>query len=51
MMTGEEDYKAGLLADLPAAVATVIRRAYGRSEPYRSFHQILEELDRLRDWD
>jgi hypothetical protein len=50
-MTGDEDYRAKPLAALPEPVPTLIRRAYGRSRPYRSFHEVLEDLDQLRDWD
>jgi serine/threonine protein kinase len=51
IMTGEEDYRVGALDGLPPEVAAIIRRSFARNRPFRSFYEVLEELDRLRDWD
>ncbi len=51
MMTGHEDYDAAELQWLPREIGEIIRRAHARLHNFRNFHEILVELEALRDWD
>ncbi|NNF06379.1 MAG: protein kinase [Candidatus Eisenbacteria bacterium] len=50
-MTGKETYKAKDLGRLPDDIAAIIRRAHGRVHNYKSFHEIIDDLEELRSWD
>jgi serine/threonine protein kinase len=50
-MTGHEDYDPAELEWLPRGVARIIRRAHARVHNYRTFHEILDDLEELRAWD
>lgn len=50
-LTGTERYRVEPLRRLPPEVAAIIRRTQARTHRYRTFHQILTDLDRLRTWD
>lgn len=51
LMTGRDTYRPKHLERIPLGVATIVRRAHARVHRYRNFHEILEDLERLRDWD
>lgn len=51
IMTGQLDYRPQDLGRLPGEVAAVIRKAHARIHKYRTFHEILADLEALRDWD
>lgn len=50
-MTGEETYSPRLLRGIPPEVAAIIKRAHARVHGYRSFRQILGDLEALRSWE
>lgn len=50
-LTGMEDYKASRLKGIPEEVADILRRTQARKHTYSNFHQMVEDLDALRDWD
>ena len=51
MMTGHEGYRVEELEGLPREIASIIRKAHARVHAYRSFYEILDELEHLRAWD
>jgi len=51
LMTGRTEYKPARLSRLPREVADILRRTHARVHTYRNFHEILADLDALRDWD
>ena len=51
IMTGQERYRPSELQWLPPEIARIIRRAHARVHRYRNFHEVLEDLEALRDWD
>ncbi len=50
-MTGHGEYDAAELALLPREIAAIVRRARARVHTYGTFHEIVEDLEKLRDWD
>ena len=50
-MTGHGDDDSAQLEILPREVAAIVRRTRARVHSYGTFHEILEDLERLRDWD
>ncbi len=51
IMTGEDRYALSALRRMPPQIAAIIRKAHARKHRYRNFHEILADLDALRDWD
>jgi len=50
-LTGQEGYRSADLEGIPRAVAAIVRKTQARIHNYGSFHQILGDLEALRDWD
>jgi len=50
-MTGRENYQPKRLVKLPREIQDIIRRTHARVHTYANFHEILRDLEELRDWD